>query len=386
MSKVNIVIAGDFNGSTIAHDKKKGLYIISSSLFKKDVIKINQGTVDKYDLMQQTGHRGNEHYTVSIEFKDGKKCLCELDGSMYKNLISIFFVKESDNTATSLKKNNGKPSKRTVVISVVVVIIILGMLNGNSGKDNDSDISDTTSPNANISTNKDTVSDTEDTTGSNTKTTTNTEPELPDYIVTDLDKSIWEIVEKHSGLVISASTEDEAIYYDIICKNDEVTVNSILNAISNKIASLEEVQNYVFTFREKEKASNLVIADMTNNGTVTLSYTSPNYKSKRNEWIDMNFGFDDQCYALSATVQEFMDDPSSFEHVSSKRRDIVTEQDVVEVNQILAGKGSTTTVEIGDFYVEMVFSGKNAFNATVRNTAIGVVDYSQETVTLISVE
>ena len=30
-------------------------------------------------------------YTVSIVFKDGKRCLCDLDGAMYKQLVQILY-------------------------------------------------------------------------------------------------------------------------------------------------------------------------------------------------------------------------------------------------------------------------------------------------------
>ena len=57
-----------------------------------------------------------------------------------------------------------------------------------------------------------------------------------------------------------------------------------------------------------------------------------------------------------------------------------------QVNDILKQSGYSQRVEIGDLFVMTDFSAKNAFNATIKNTAFGIVDYSADLVRLIGIE
>ena len=56
------------------------------------------------------------------------------------------------------------------------------------------------------------------------------------------------------------------------------------------------------------------------------------------------------------------------------------------VNGILTDAGYSQRVEVGDLFVMTEFSAKNAFNATIKNTAFGIVDYSEGLVRLIGIE
>ncbi len=119
MAVKNTVVAGDYKGYIDYKNKKKGLYIYGTFGFGKKIF-INKETVDSYEVVGEedkksfgsgvvrglvggallggvgavagaaSGKKKTTH-TVSIVFKDGTKCLCELDDFMFKNLITIMY-------------------------------------------------------------------------------------------------------------------------------------------------------------------------------------------------------------------------------------------------------------------------------------------------------
>jgi hypothetical protein len=63
----------------------------------------------------------------------------------------------------------------------------------------------------------------------------------------------------------------------------------------------------------------------------------------------------------------------------------VTNKDIQSlVNDTISSTGYK--VEIGDLFVVTQFSAKNAFIATIKSTAYGIVSYNDNTVMLISIE
>lgn len=119
MSVKNIIVAGDYKGYIDFQNKKKGLYIYGAfGLGKKTYI--NKETVERYEVMGQESNqslgsgvargavggllfggigalagassaKNKTTHTVSIIFKNGTKCLCELDDYMFKNLIAVLY-------------------------------------------------------------------------------------------------------------------------------------------------------------------------------------------------------------------------------------------------------------------------------------------------------
>lgn len=115
----NIVTAGDYKGYIDYKNKKKGLYIYGSFGLGKKVF-INKETVERYEVVGEdqyqsfgssvaratvggalfgvggavagaaSGKKKGIH-TVSIIFKDGTKCLCDLDDFMFKMLTVTLY-------------------------------------------------------------------------------------------------------------------------------------------------------------------------------------------------------------------------------------------------------------------------------------------------------
>lgn len=119
MTVKNIVVAGDYKGSIDFKNNKKGLYIYGAfGLGPKTFI--NKETVSSYEVIDSESQtslgsgvaRGivggalfggvgaiagaasakkKGVYRVSILFKDGTKCLCDLDDFMFKRLTEVMY-------------------------------------------------------------------------------------------------------------------------------------------------------------------------------------------------------------------------------------------------------------------------------------------------------
>ncbi len=119
MAVSNIITAGDYKGYIDYKNKKQGLYIYGTfGLGKK--IYINKDTVANYQVVDEEQHtsfgssvarsvagaalfggigavagaasgKKKSMHTVSIQFKDGKKVLCDLDDKMYKHLVETLY-------------------------------------------------------------------------------------------------------------------------------------------------------------------------------------------------------------------------------------------------------------------------------------------------------
>lgn len=117
MAKKNVVLSGDYKGEIEFKNNKKGL-VICGSFGKKKYI--NKETTESYEVVGEESKKSlgsgvvrgvagailfggigaiagassaktQSSYTVSIIFKDGTKCLCDLDGDMFKNLVTVLY-------------------------------------------------------------------------------------------------------------------------------------------------------------------------------------------------------------------------------------------------------------------------------------------------------
>lgn len=119
MAVKNVIVAGDYKGFIDFKSQKKGLFIYGAfGLGQKTYI--NKDTVQSYEVINEENQKSISSgivkgavggalfggigaiagaasgknkgvYTVSIVFKDGTKCLCELDNNMYKNLVTVLY-------------------------------------------------------------------------------------------------------------------------------------------------------------------------------------------------------------------------------------------------------------------------------------------------------
>lgn len=221
--------------------------------------------------------------------------------------------------------------------------------------------------------------------------------ETPEILLsTDVEKEIWEIVKNNDGKLDSIETiaseeSDEAtIIAAILCENNENTVNTILSEVSASITSNDTKEGVIFTFgdiEDGEDADMLVMAGVYSDGTIDVSYTSPDYNSARNQWIQSQFSVWDGAHTeMENLIIRNLNDEKSYDHIETTYSDITDESIRDEINQILSDAGYSQRVEVGDLFIQTVFSAKNAFGGTIKNTAYGISSYNNNTITLIAIE
>ena len=220
------------------------------------------------------------------------------------------------------------------------------------------------------------------------------EEDTPDIeLSTDFERSVYDIVKNNDGELTSIETVDSeeskevTVIASVLCKNDENVVNAILAETSETIKNNSTSESVIFTFgdiEEGDDAKMLVMAGVYSDGTIDVSSTSIDYNSERNNWIRSQFSaWDGSHVELEKLIIKNLNDEKSYEHIETTYRDIATESDRDEVNQVLADSGYSQRVEVGDLFIQTEFSAKNAFGGVIKNTAFGIASYSNNTITLI---
>ncbi|MGG2105552.1 hypothetical protein [Lysinibacillus pakistanensis] len=103
----NKVIAGDYNNCSVI----KSLGFISINSGFKQLIQLDQTTVESYEVVtEEQNARKSGTQLVSIEFKDGKKSLIEIDDKIYKELVVKMF--KTSPSSISENKNANIPKKK----------------------------------------------------------------------------------------------------------------------------------------------------------------------------------------------------------------------------------------------------------------------------------
>lgn len=213
-------------------------------------------------------------------------------------------------------------------------------------------------------------------------------------------KIVAEIVEKtvknHSAMtgdievIVGDDVNNLTVICSIMCKNSEQEVKNILIEIAEELKKTDVKAEGLFTIGDIEEGMDgecLAMASIDSEGNYNISSMSINFKTERNEWITSQFSaWDGSHTVLKNLIKDNMNDEKSFKHIKTTYIDAATEEKKNQVNDILKQSGYSQRVDVGDLFVMTEFSGKNAFNATVKNTAFGIVDYSADTVTLIGIE
>ena len=95
MSAKNRVIAGDYKGHSVVSSVLGTEIVTESHIFAHSkTIRLDKTTVKQYEILNQAnvGFLGRDViYTVSVEFKDGKKSLLEIDREGYSNFMKYMY-------------------------------------------------------------------------------------------------------------------------------------------------------------------------------------------------------------------------------------------------------------------------------------------------------
>jgi hypothetical protein len=91
---MNVVVAGDYQGKAVGFaDTKRGIVIVTSLFKRKEWLPLTKETVEKYEVVfdEPTKPSSTRTFRISVEFKDGKKSLIELEEKLYKIMMNKCF-------------------------------------------------------------------------------------------------------------------------------------------------------------------------------------------------------------------------------------------------------------------------------------------------------
>lgn len=211
---------------------------------------------------------------------------------------------------------------------------------------------------------------------------------------TELEKQIWEIVKNNDGelasikTVVSEKADEKAIAAAVRCKNNEEVVKAIANAISAALKK-DGKTSAIVTIAEKSKKEDppaLATVTITSDGEYEIISMSQDYNSARNLWIRGQFSpWDGSHDGLKKMIKANLNDEGSFKHIETTYIDVSDEDAKERVNSMLKKAGYSKRVEVGDLLITTKFSAKNAFGGRVKNTAIGIASYKDNSIKLVNI-
>lgn len=105
------------------------------------------------------------------------------------------------------------------------------------------------------------------------------------------------------------------------------------------------------------------------------------------DWVESGFSSWDGSYKeLSSLIKANLNDEKSFKHIETSYIEVVNDQIRDEINKTIKSANKQARVEIGDLWITTEFSAKNAFNATIKNTAYGIASFKDNTIILVAIE
>lgn len=105
------------------------------------------------------------------------------------------------------------------------------------------------------------------------------------------------------------------------------------------------------------------------------------------DWKNSQFsGWNGKHYDFEELIIQNLNDEKSYKHKETRFIEVTNEEIRDEINNVLKKVGSKYRVEIGDLFIITEFTAKNAFNATVKNTAYGIAQYATNRIILVRIE
>lgn len=110
-------------------------------------------------------------------------------------------------------------------------------------------------------------------------------------------------------------------------------------------------------------------------------------EEERRKWFTNQLSIWDGSHkAFEKLIKKKLNDEKSYKHIETNYYDISSQEMLKLVNGVLADAKLKQKVKIGDFLIVTEFSAKNAFNATIKSVAFGIVSYENKTIKLIGIE
>ena len=110
-------------------------------------------------------------------------------------------------------------------------------------------------------------------------------------------------------------------------------------------------------------------------------------KVNHKKWVENQFSIWDGSHSeLIKLVKKQLNDEKSFKHISTSFAEISDDEKLKLVNDTLKEMGLKNRASKGDLLIQMEFSAKNAFNATIKSIAIGVAIEKDNSIILIGIQ
>lgn len=112
-----------------------------------------------------------------------------------------------------------------------------------------------------------------------------------------------------------------------------------------------------------------------------------NKKEIHDDWVNSQFSIWDGAHkTLEKLIKKQLNDEKSYKHIETTYISIDNDEQKVKVNNILENAGCSQRVELDDLFIITEFSAKNYFNATIKQTAYGIADYSTNEIILVAIK
>lgn len=214
---------------------------------------------------------------------------------------------------------------------------------------------------------------------------------------TPFEQAVWEVVYDYNAKLWSIesveveNTEDNdtTVTAAIGIENDEAVVNAILEDIAQIVTGNDTKESIIIVFGDIDDGKDgeaLLMGAVYSDGKIETAMESSRYNTAYNKWVNSQFSaWDGHHYELERIICKNLNDEDSYEHIETTYIS-VSDENKADINKILSDAGYTNRVEVGDLLITTQFSAKNAFNATIKATAIGISSYSENMIYLVDME
>ena len=108
------------------------------------------------------------------------------------------------------------------------------------------------------------------------------------------------------------------------------------------------------------------------------------YSAAYDNWLLMNFNFlNNSCSKFNKEIKKRLNDEKSFKHIETAYTAAVTQSEVERANGILKKAGISGNVKLNDVLIITKFSAKNGFNATIKQIAVGILSYKNDSINIL---
>ncbi len=147
----------------------------------------------------------------------------------------------------------------------------------------------------------------------------------------------------------------------------------------------ENTSNQTEVVKYKLTKRGVVILTLLAIGCIFLFFQCTGGEETYEDWVSHQFiGESGSSFHLCNMIKRRLNDPDSFKHISTRYIAVEEYDDKEDVNNLLSRYGFSARVTDNDLYVETQYSANNAFGGRITKTAIGIIRYPSEDVTLLS--